>query len=385
MVAVLPSRIVSTTRSYARFWTCAFLLAGFSLSAKGRAEEKHFLYVATPGIRDYLEFGGAGILIFDVEQNHRFVRRIDTPASLRSKPENIKGICANAGKQSLWFTTLTKLYCLDLVNGKTLWEKTLPGGCDRMSITPDGKLLYVPSLEGPHWNVVDGTTGKVLNQIETKSGAHNTVCSLDGSQVYLAGLKSPYLSVLDKSTGKVIRTAGPFGAPIRPFTVNGEKTLCFVNVNDLLGFEIGDLTTGRVLHRVEVKDFERGPTKRHGCPSHGIGLTPDEKEIWLCDAANSRLHIFDVTSLPPRQSASIKLREQPGWVTFGLDGRFAYPSTGEVIDTKSRQVVTALQDEKGREVHSEKMLELVFKDGTPFRSGDQFGIGRNVFANRSNK
>ena len=29
----------------------------------------------------------------------------------------------------------------------------------------------------------------------------------------------------------------------------------------------------------------------------------------------------------------IALREQPGWVTFSLDGKFAYPSTGEVIDT----------------------------------------------------
>ena len=25
--------------------------------------------------------------------------------------------------------------------------------------------------------------------------------------------------------------------------------------------------------------------KRHGCPSHGIGLTPDEKELWLADGA----------------------------------------------------------------------------------------------------
>ena len=377
MVAARPRRIIAQSRWHARFLMCTLFLAGFALAVKAEAQEKHFLYVATPGIRDYLEFGGAGILIFDVDQNHRFVRRIETPASRVGKPENIKGICANAGNRRLYFTTLKKLYCLDVVNEKTLWEKTLPGGCDRMSITPDGKRLYVPSLEGPHWNVVDGATGEVISRIETKSGAHNTVCSADGSQVYLAGLKSPYLSVWETSTQKVIRTVGPFSAPIRPFTVNAAKTLCFVNVNDLLGFEVGDLTTGRVLHRVEVRDFNRGPTKRHGCPSHGIGLTPDEKEIWLCDAANSRLHIFDLTALPPRQTSSIKLREQPGWVTFAIDGRFAYPSTGEVIDTKSHQVVSALQDEKGRQVHSEKLLEIIFKDGTPFRSGDQFGIGRH--------
>jgi len=54
-----------------------------------------------------------------------------------------------------------------------------------------------------------------------------------------------------------------------------------VNVNELLGFEVGDLKTGKMLHRVEIAGFEKGPVKRHGCPSHGIGLTPDEKELWV--------------------------------------------------------------------------------------------------------
>ena len=122
--------------------------------------------------------------------------------------------------------------------------------------------------------------------------------------------------------------------------------------------------------------FKKGPVKRHGCPSHGIGLTPDEKEIWLCDGCNSHLHIFDVTKDPPAQIKSIPLREQPGWITFSLDGKWAYPSTGEVIDTTSKKIVTALKDEKGREVHSEKVIEIHFKDGMPVRNGDQFGVGR---------
>ena len=41
-----------------------------------------YLYVVTPGIRDYLEFGGAGILVFDIDRGHKFVRRIETPAML---------------------------------------------------------------------------------------------------------------------------------------------------------------------------------------------------------------------------------------------------------------------------------------------------------------
>jgi hypothetical protein len=369
-------------RTRARILSAATLLLGLlavtprAPAAEPAAGERHLLYVAEPGIRDYVEFGGAGILVFDRDHDFAFVRRIETPASRKDHPENMKGICANAATRKLYFTTPTRLYCLDLITEKTLWEKALPGGCDRMSLTPDGKLLYVPSFEGPHWNVVDAASGDVITQIELKSGAHNTICSLDGTRAYLAGLHSPILRVLDTKTQKVVGEVGPFTAEIRPFTVNAAGTLCFVNVNDLLGFEVGDVTTGKKLYRVEVQGFKKGPTKRHGCPSHGVGLTPDEKELWVCDAHNQRVHVFDATTMPPKQETSIELREQPGWVTFSLDGNFAFPSTGEVIDTRTKKIVAALRDEKGREVHSEKMLEIIFKGDVPVVAGDQFGLGR---------
>jgi DNA-binding beta-propeller fold protein YncE len=251
------------------------------------------------------------------------------------------------------------------------------GGADRLAISPDGKILYVPSLEGPHWHVVDAFTGDVLAKIEPNSGAHNTIYGPDGARVYLAGLKSPFLSVADPKSHTVVNKVGPFTNAIRPFTINGNQTLCFVNVNALLGFEVGDIKTGKMLHRVEVSGYQQGPTKRHGCPSHGIALTPDEKELWLADAANSSVHIFDATKMPRKQMMSVKLRDQPGWITFSIDGRHAYPSTGEVIDARTKRIVATLEDETGSHVQSEKLLEIVFADGKPVRAGDQFGIGQH--------
>ena len=70
------------------------------------------------------------------------------------------------------------------------------------------------------------------------------------------------------------------------------------------------------------------------------------------------------------------MRDQPGWITFSLDGRYALPSTGEIIDTKTRRVVATLQDETGRSVQSEKVVEVVFAGDRVARTGDQFGIGR---------
>jgi DNA-binding beta-propeller fold protein YncE len=352
-------------------------LAPFAAAAQPAPLVRH-LYVVCPGVRDYLQFGGAGILVFDIDAGHRFVRRIATTASTAGKPRNVKGVVASPTTKKLHFTTPEALYCVDLVTGRTDWGKELPNGCDRLAATPDGRALYVPSFEKDTWNVVDALTGTVTTAIETKSGSHNTVCGLDGRRVYLAGLRSPLLAVADTRTNEVAARVGPFAAAIRPFTVNGRQTRCYVNVNELLGFEVGDLTTGRKLHRVEVPGVKPGMVKRHGCPSHGVGLTPDEREVWVVDAANERVHVFDNTADPPRYVTSVKLREQPGWVTFSLDGRYAYPSTGEVIDTATKRVVAALADEQGREVHSEKVVEVHFRGGVPVAAGDQFGLGRRT-------
>ncbi|MBI1904515.1 MAG: hypothetical protein HYS13_25745 [Planctomycetia bacterium] len=359
------------------------LATGF-VPAKGQDPEKaktsgRFLYVAVPGIRNYLEFGGHGLLVFDIDRDHRFVKRIPT-AGLddNGKPLNVKGICACAATGRVYISTTKQLQCLELVTEKLLWGKKYEGGCDRMAISPDGKLIYLPSLEGPHWHVVDGDTGDVITKVVPNSGAHNTVYGLDGTRCYLAGLKSTLLSVADTKSHKVVKEIGPFGGSVRPFTVNGSQTLCFATVNGLLGFEIGDLQTGKLLHRVKVQGFQQGMVKRHGCPSHGVGLTPDEKQVWVCDAANERLHVFDATVMPPKQTGSIKLREQPGWVTFSLDGKLAYPSTGDVIDVATRKIVTGLADETGQQVHSEKVVEIHFERGKPVRNGDQFGVGRKT-------
>ena len=152
--------------------------------------------------------------------------------------------------------------------------------------------------------------------------------------------------------------------------------LATARAEDEKKIEIGDLSTGKMLHRVEVQGYQAGPVKRHGCPSHGIGLTPDEKELWVVDGHNKFVHIFDATVMPPKQVASLPVRDEPGWVTFTVDGQYAYPSTGEVIEVKTRKTVTTLADEKGAPVMSEKMVEVDFKDGRPARTGDQFGLGR---------
>ena len=282
---------------------CAAALTATADRPRAATGEKHLLYAAVPGIRNYLEYGGIGVLVYDMDDGHRLLRTDSRPSRSRaaSFPRTSRASPPAPRQGRLYVSTIRRVAAIDLATEKMVWNKTYEGGADRIALSPDGKILYVPSLEGPHWHAVDAATGDVIAKIVTGSGAHNTIYGPDGTRVYLAGLKSPTLAIADPKTHTVVGGVGPFSSAIRPFTINDAQTLCFVNVNGLLGFEVGDIRTGKMLHRVEVPGYDQGPIKRHGCPSHGIGLTPDEKELWLADGANSRLHIFDATVMPPTQ------------------------------------------------------------------------------------
>src|SRR5262249_5050774 len=157
---------------------------------------------------------------------------------------------------------------------------------------------------------------------------------------------------------------------------NGKQTLMFVNINDLLGFEVADIKTGKLLYHVEVPGVTAGKSPTHGIPSHGIAMTQDESEIWIADNANNYVRIFDATKMPPVMKTSVKLRDEPGWITFSIDGKLGYVSTGDVVDVATKKVVATLQDENGANAESEKMLEIDFVNGKPVRAGDQFGKGK---------
>jgi DNA-binding beta-propeller fold protein YncE len=248
-----------------------------------------------------------------------------------------------------------------------------------MAISPDGKTMYLPSLEKTFWNVIDCETGDIIKKIEVLRRAHNTIYGPSGEHAYLADIASPYLHVTNTKDHTISKKVGPFGNGIRPFTINSNETRAFVNVDSLLGFEVGDLKTGEVLDRIQVEGWDMGRVRRHGNPSHGIGLTPDEKEIWVCDGHNMRMHIFSAEP-PYQQLTTIPLQDMPGWITFSMDGKYAYPSSGEVIDVKTRKILLTLQDEFYNSVASEKMVEIHIQDNKAVKAGDQFGIGRATMA-----
>lgn len=249
--------------------------------------------------------------------------------------------------------------------------------------SPDGSFMYVGSDLKDFWCVVNPKTGELINKVRSplSPNAHNLSLSLDAKLAFMSP-NGKVMGIADTSAHKLLKTIS-FPDNIRVFVVNHDASLIYANNNNLLGFVIADVKTGQILHKVEVQGFgwpekwnvTPRPRIPHGCPSHGIALTQDEKGIWLADGINNYIHIFDNTEMPPRQIESIKTTAGPYWITIGIDGRLAYVSSGDIIDIKRRRIIGQMKDEYGRTVHSEKLLDMLFTDGKLTRVANQFGNG----------
>jgi len=316
------------------------------------------------------------VYIYDINNGHKLLRKFEVPGT-----GEFKGICADPIHGKLYLSSYVndQLVCVDLNTEKVDWTLYIPGYPDSPAITPDGKYIYMPKRYSRFWDVIDTDLRKTVASIEVPYGnPHNTWCSKDGKTMYLAALGNENLYLADTRTHKIISTVGPFepnsndpwswtqkkhNGPkgIRPFAISNDDRYVYVNLDGVLGYEIGDIKTGKKIARVEVQGFEklRG---NHLTTSHGLNITPDQKEIWVSNDAGPYIHVFDCTTMPHRQMTEIKLNHPNGWITFGIDGRYAYASSGDVIDTKAKKIVATVTE-------SEKLLEIQFENGKAVRAG----------------
>ncbi len=335
----------------------------------------------------------SGIGVYDINDSHRLLRKIDLPDT-----GDYKGISASVQLGKLFVTSYLKdeLVCIDLATGKIDWRRHYSDGyADSPAVTPDGRTLYLPLRDGESWWVVDAATGDPKTKIPVTHGKmyaagdhpiggigpHNTWMNREGSRVYLEVLTDPYVYIADTRANRIVGKVGPFSKGIRPFAVTDDERYVFANVDWLLGFEVGAARTGngwggKMLHRVEAKTPEARVAqipnpplhKPHSTPSHGINIRPDQKEVWVVDGVYGYVYVYDIASLPPRHVADVPLfqnpsdQPHPGWISFSIDGKYAYPDGGAVIDTGTKKVVARIPT-------SEKLVEIDFQDGKPVKAG----------------
>ena len=239
--------------------------------------------------------------------------------------ENTKG---DEG-ELLWYDTKT-----DTVTKRM----TIGPRPNELACTPDGSIAYVPCDDATWW-VIDTVKGEVVAKIATGGRPHNTLCSPDGMRMYLGPKASYHALIADVKTHKLIGEIPLSDAP-RPIAISKDEKRFYANVDTLIGFEVADIPTRKVIFSVRAEvpaELLREPSR-----SHGIGLTPDEKELWMSDVFHDRTYVFDLTVAPPKQVATIVMKGGGYWMCFSPDGKYCYISerlgnTVAVIDAHTRR------------------------------------------------
>ncbi|MFQ5743398.1 MAG: YncE family protein [Acidobacteriota bacterium] len=239
---------------------------------------------------------------------------------------------------------------------------------NEIDITSDGRYLYIPCYGDGMYQVFDTLEEKIVAQIQTDGLPHNAVVSPDDKYVYLSPMdrgarsveqmkedglptsENEKIYVVDTTTRSVVATI-PTGNTPRPIAISPDGKRLYVNTDGFLGFEVLDLTGRKVLSRAayELTPEEQAMPSR----SHGIGVTPDGKEVWSTDINHGLVFAFDVTTTPPTQIARLQTGRTPLWLTITPDGKTVYVAntaddTISAFDVASKKERARIQLQRGK-------------------------------------
>lgn len=193
----VEAKIVMTKQ---KLLVLAFFAIFFALStgSYGQSQDqslKRYLYLSTPDAAQRGKYG-AGILIFDIDNGHKFVRRIDVPEfknEVKRYKSGLRGFEANLANKAIYFTQNDGIVGrFDLVKEEVVWIRKHALGADRASVTPDGKTLFIPT---GWWHragdggmlIAKADNGDIIQRIELGSSAHNSVVSTNGQYLFIGG------------------------------------------------------------------------------------------------------------------------------------------------------------------------------------------------------
>ena len=307
------------------------------------------------GVSRYEYVAGVGQLsVYDIADGS-LVQRFELPGV-----SEIRGIGASAATGMLYVSYggfprgIGHLLEFSLYRRKVVYDRGYRFGIDSFDISHDGKLIFMPTGEntsGNTWHVLAAHTGSVVGAIAAGRSPHDTAVDASGRHVFLGGASDLYLYEADADRPwRVIARIGPLKpggvGGVKPFTIDAQDSLAFTTANLYLGFQVSDVATGRVLYTVPVPGFGVRATF-HGIPSHGIGLSPDQRYLWLVDRPNRAVHEFDISGLPHRAPVMIATVHVSGpnlgWLNLSRDGRYLFAGrAGNVIDTQTRTTVRTM-------------------------------------------
>lgn len=277
----------------------------------------------------------------------------------------------------------------DIATGEMLWKLPVNGiRADHMTISEDGRRLYVSALTAGMVLIIDVERQTVEDSFFTGQWPHDNVLSSDGKRLYngsignivvppevrdlvyageldlaLEGLQEltrdsgvadlleeprkllpgvdvlgfllsePYqLTVVDAESLEILRTF-EFDRGIRPFVLTSDESRMFAQLSFLHGIVEFDLEAGEIVRMVDLPVDEGVSESDYDfeAPHHGLALSPDES--LLCAAGRASDYVALVETAALEAVAVIGVGDAPGWAANSPDGRHCF-----VANTRSDDV-----------------------------------------------
>jgi YVTN family beta-propeller protein len=264
------------------------------------------------------------------------------------------GAAASPDGRWLYFSSEAE-QTLHVVDAKTLQAtKKIPlsGRPNNIAISKDGRRVYVGIVSAPGAvDVIDTASVEKVKSISTKGGIHNVYVTPDGQHVVAGSIAGRVMTVIDAKTEEPVWTLFEEGVRPMAFEKNpdGSTKRIFVQISNLHGFAIVDFAARKEVGRVTLPNdipeekVDKGPF--NASPSHGLGVAPDGRTLWVTSRPNARVYVY---SLPDLKLLGFEeLGGRPDWVTFTPDSKTAYISTENTdstiaIDVASRKRVATI-------------------------------------------
>jgi YVTN family beta-propeller protein len=256
---------------------------------------------------------------------------------------------------------------LDVIEGDgghILEKVALSGHPNNLTITKDGRRVLVGIREGKGvLDVIDAATLKRTKTIPVSGPVHNVYVTPDGKYAVCGSIDAKTITVVDLQTDQKVWDLN-LGSGVRPmaFDVNadGSTNRIFAQLSGFNGFAVVSFEKHAEIQRIKLPDQPGGygvAEGRMGTPSHGIGVAPDGKSLWIASTAANAIFEYSLPAL--ELSGHVELPfvhtlgiekptgSVPEWITFTPDSKTLYLSNSgdrsvSAIDTATRQIVAII-------------------------------------------
>lgn len=236
------------------------------------------------------------------------------------------------------------LRVFDTSTNKLIGEIKLTGRPNQCAVTPDGKYVAIPIRDRDSVDIVDVAQQKVVKTLPVKA-PHNAFNAGSNRYIFVSSMGDQAIDMIDLEKMDYAAIIHVGGVP-RPYVIARDGRTMYVAVSDLHGFVVVDIPEKKVLRRVEMPAEHPTPHEHPGEPintlTHGLALSPDEKELWVTSLLDDAMYVYDVKS--QKFVAHLPVGSGPNWVAFSPGGKYVCVSNaGEdnvsIIDVKARREV----------------------------------------------